>query len=289
MVDRLFAVSIEGTIVSPQGKLLKSAKEAFEFVQQKGIQVTLITSRHHAFARRIAKQCKIPTVSISHHGAFISSASNKTIFAKRVPEDVTYDVVTFLDSFPCSVRCNQERFSVSNELPEQKQLMARAIFSPGDRFPYQHRFVNDLRAAIEDEQLEPLHIDVVFEHPEDARDAEDALRSMFADEIELTRSGDDCLYIVAAGVSKFASLHYVMEHNRFSRDEVVAMGTNREDLDWMSLAHMRVAMGNSDVEVKQNAGWITRSVEEDGAAYMMQEHFRKQQPIEFLKKMNFIE
>jgi len=49
-----------------------------------------------------------------------------------------------------------------------------------------------------------------------------------------------------------------------------------------------VAMGNAPVEVKRAANWITRSQNQNGVAYMIKEHFRKQQPIEFLKKMNII-
>ncbi len=39
---------------------------------------------------------------------------------------------------------------------------------------------------------------------------------------------------------------------------------------------------------RRAADWITRSKNEHGVAYMVKEHFRKQQPIEFLRKMNII-
>ena len=53
-------------------------------------------------------------------------------------------------------------------------------------------------------------------------------------------------------------------------------------------AGLGVAMGNAPVEVKRAANWITRSQNQNGVAYMVKEHFRKQHPIEFLKKMNII-
>jgi hydroxymethylpyrimidine pyrophosphatase-like HAD family hydrolase len=49
-----------------------------------------------------------------------------------------------------------------------------------------------------------------------------------------------------------------------------------------------VAMGNSSFEVKKAADWVTRSNNQHGVTYMVKEHFRKQPPIEFLRKMNII-
>ncbi|MGD6887818.1 HAD hydrolase family protein, partial [Staphylococcus shinii] len=46
-----------------------------------------------------------------------------------------------------------------------------------------------------------------------------------------------------------------------------------------------VAMGNAPKEVKLAADWITRTNDENGVAYMIKEHFRKQQRIAFLNKM----
>jgi len=47
-------------------------------------------------------------------------------------------------------------------------------------------------------------------------------------------------------------------------------------------------MGNASPEVKKASDWVTRSNNQHGVAYMVKEHFRKQQPIEFLRKMNII-
>ena len=49
-------------------------------------------------------------------------------------------------------------------------------------------------------------------------------------------------------------------------------------MKWLRLEVIEngVAMGNSPVELKQAADWITRSNSENGVEYMIKEHFRKQ-------------
>ena len=63
-----------------------------------------------------------------------------------------------------------------------------------------------------------------------------------------------------------------------SLNEMVAIGDSMEDLEVIENVGLGVAMGNSPVELKQAADWITRSNSENGVEYMIKEHFRKQFP-----------
>ena len=73
------------------------------------------------------------------------------------------------------------------------------------------------------------------------------------------------------------------EHLNISLNEMVAIGDSMEDLEIIENVGLGVAMGNSPVELKQAADWITRSNSENGVEYMIKEHFRKQFPLPFLK------
>ena len=53
MIYRLLALNIDGTLLKSNGEIHKSTKEAIEYVQQKGIYVTLMTSRSFPSAKRL--------------------------------------------------------------------------------------------------------------------------------------------------------------------------------------------------------------------------------------------
>ena len=74
MIYRLLALNIDGTLLQTNGKIHKSTREAIEYVQQKGIYVTLITSRSFPSAKKVAKALKINLPLITHQGAYIASA-----------------------------------------------------------------------------------------------------------------------------------------------------------------------------------------------------------------------
>jgi Cof subfamily protein (haloacid dehalogenase superfamily) len=287
MIYRLLALNIDGTLLQSNGKLHRNTKEAIDYVVKKGIYVTLVTSRSFSSASKVAKALKLDTMLVTHRGAYIGKAADKHVFAKRIPEDITYDLVRFLEGFPCQIRVQHERFSLINKTKTNHNLLAKTVFSSGEPVLYAHQFVDSISETLATEKIAPPKIEVKFENKEDLRDASEAITKMF-DEIEMVVAGPLGLEFVASGVSKENGLMFLGECLGISRKEMVVIGSDYDDIPMIESAGLGVAMGNAPVPVKQAADWVTRSQNENGVAYMVKEHFRKQQPIAFLRKMNII-
>jgi Cof subfamily protein (haloacid dehalogenase superfamily) len=287
MIYRLLALNIDGTILQSNGKIHKTTKEAIEYVQQKGILVTLVTSRSFPSARKVARAFKIKLPLVTHQGAFISSAQENPIYVKRISEDITYDTVSFLEKLPCQIRLVHEQFSLANKLKLHNNLLSKTVFTSGDPVFYSQQFVTSLSEYLHDQPLTPPKIEVYFENEKDHRDAKEALSNMYT-EIDLISLDSLRLDIVPFGVSKLNGLSYLSNQLGIQQKEIVVIGSGIDDIPLLESAGLGVAMWDADYEVKKAANWITRSNNEHGVAYMVKEHFRKQQPIEFLRKMNII-
>lgn len=288
LIYRLLALSLHHTIVDNQGRVDKSIKQALQYAENKGIQIAFITSLPYTYVKKMTKSLKVQAKVVSHHGAYITANDEKPVYVRRIQDHVASNVVTLLEAFPCDIIVTNERVSLRNQLDEQKNLKAKAIYSPGDRTPYQLRYCENLVETIETENVSPLHIEVQFENSEDLLDVQKVLNGMF-NEIETTIHPHNQLTILPVGVSKLKSFHYLADYLKVSINETVGIGYDMEDLEWMETCGLIVAMGDSPKQLREKADWITRSAEENGVAYMVMEHFRKQQPIEFLKKMNIID
>jgi Cof subfamily protein (haloacid dehalogenase superfamily) len=288
MIYRLLALNIDGTLLQSNGKIHKSTREAIEYVQQKGIYVTLITSRSFPSAKKVAKALKINLPLITHQGAYISSAQEEEpLYVKRIKEDITYDTVRFLEGMACQIRLVHEEFSLANRLKLHNNLLVRTVFTSGDPVFYSQQFVSSLSEYLHDQPLTPPKIEVYFEDESDLKDAKSALAKMFT-EIETIELDPLRLDIVPSGVSKLNGLSYLGNHLGIQLKEMVVIGDALDDIPVIEAAGLGVAMWNANHKVKRAADWITRSKNEHGVAYMVKEHFRKQQPIEFLRKMNII-
>lgn len=287
MIYRLLALNIDGTLLQTNGKIHKSTKEAIEYVQQKGIYVTLVTSRSFPSAKKVAKALKIKSPLITHQGAFIGNSIEKPVYVKRINEDITYDTVRFLEGLPCQIRLVHEQFSIANKFKLNNQLIAKTIFTSGDPVFYSQQFVSSLSEYLHDQPVTPPKMEVYFEDKNDLLDAKQALSKMYT-EINIIELDSLRLDIVPSGVSKLDGLSYLGSQLGIRKAEMVYIGDGIDDIPLIEAVGLGVSMWNADFEVKKASDWVTRSENEQGVAYMVKEHFRKQQPIEFLRKMKII-
>ncbi|MBT2688910.1 HAD family phosphatase [Bacillus sp. ISL-47] len=287
MIYRMLALNIDGTLLQSNGRLHKSTKEAIEYVQQKGIYVTLVTSRSFPSAKKVAKALKLNSLLVTHRGAYIAASPEKPIFVKRIQEDETFEIVRLLEGFTCQIRLVHEKYSLANKTKLNSNMLAKTVFTTGDPIFYSQQFVDSLSDTILDEPVTPPKIEVYFEDKEDLQDAHDSIKGMFQN-IDIIKLNDLRMDIVPAGVSKVNGLLYLGEHLGISRNQMVVIGDSIDDLEMIEAAGLGVAMGNAPAEVKKAADWLTRSNNQNGVSYMVKEHFRKQQPIEFLRKMNLL-
>jgi Cof subfamily protein (haloacid dehalogenase superfamily) len=287
MIYRLLAINIDGTLLQSNSRLHRSAKEAIQYVQQKGVDVTLVTSRSFPAAKKLANTLKINKPIVTSRGSYISSTDEKPIFVKRLEEDVAFEIARLLEGFECQIRLLNEEYSLGNRSKLSRNLMAKTIFSSADPAFYSHQFVDSVSETLSENPMSPSKIEVYFEDEEDLDDVIQALKGMYI-EVDSVKINKLRLEIVPAGVSKLNGLLYVGEQLGVTSKQMVYIGDDVDDIPLIDAVGLGVAMGNSSFEVKKAADWVTRSNNQQGVTYMVKEHFRKQQPIEFLRKMNII-
>jgi Cof subfamily protein (haloacid dehalogenase superfamily) len=287
MIYRMLAINIDGTLLHSNGRIHKLTKEAVDYVQQKGIYVTLVTSRTFVSAKKVAKALKLNSILITHRGAYIAKELGKPVYAARIEDQITYNLVRLLEGFPCQIRLVHENYSLANKYKLNHNMLAKTIFTSGDPIFYSQQFVDSIGDTIIDEPANPSAIEVYFEHKDDLEDVKSAIEKMYS-EVHCLKLNDLRLDITSTGVSKLNGLLYLAERFGVSRNQIVTIGDDYDDIEMIEAVGLGVAMGNAPVEVKRAADWITRSQDQQGVAYMVKEHFRKQQPIDFLKKMNII-
>lgn len=284
MIYRLLAINIDGTLLRSNGRLQPSTREAIDFVQKKGVYVTLVTSRHFQTAKKLAKALKINNILITHSGAFISDKIDRSLYENRISEEKTFNLVQVLETFDCNVRIVHERFSLGNRKKVSSNIVGKTLLSPTDPLFYPVQFVDSLGENLRDEPLAAPKIEVYFSNKDSCTEAEKVLSDAFEGIVTRTKSGN-VLEVTAKGVSKGNGLRVLGQHLKIAPEEMVAIGDSDDDKEMIEMAGLGVAMGNAPYEVKKAADWITRNNDDQGVSYMIKEHFRMQHRIEFLDKL----
>lgn len=282
---QLLALNIDGTLLRSNGRLQPSTKEAIEYVKNKGIYITLVTNRHFQSAKKLAKALKLDSLLVSHGGAFISDNLDNPFYEKRISEEMTFNLVQVLENFKCNIRIVQERFSIGNKTKVASNLLSKSILNTSDSMFYPVQFVDSLGDTLRDEPVTALKIDVHFTTDEEKEEAFQIISEAFEGIDVHVKSKK--IEIVKRSVSKENGLRVLTNHLKIPMDKTVAIGDGEDDIEMITSAGLGVAMWNAPFEVKRVADWVTRSNNEQGVAYMIKEHFRKQQREEFLRKIKY--
>lgn len=282
MIYRLLAMNIDGTVLQSNGKVDKTVKDAVEFAREKGIIVTLVTGRNFSFSKKIARTLSIPSLLITHHGAFIASSVDQAIFVKRLDEEMIEDLLLFLEALSAQIRVIHEKITVSNERTKGN-LRSRTMLDLTDFGMYQHRFVENISQFVVDEQIHPTHIEVLLSSEPEAEEVKKAIHGMFEVNVHQYKNK---LVILPEGVSKLNGFLYACDYWNISLKECVMIGSGMDDLEMIRSAGLGVAMGNAPEEVREEADWVTRSNNDKGVHYMVYEHFRKQYPLDFIQQIS---
>ncbi|MBE4906772.1 HAD family phosphatase [Bacillus luteolus] len=284
MQYRLLAINIDGTLLRSNGRIQSATKEAIEFVRKKEVYVTLVTNRNFQSAKKIAKALKLDTHIITHNGAFIGQSIDKPIYQSRLSEEKTFNLVQVLENFDCNIRLVHERFSIGTKMKVPGNMVAKAVLGTGEPLFYPMQFVESLGDYLLDHPVAPPKVEAFFLTEEECNRAKETIADAF-DDIAVTSGDKMRLEIMPKGVSKLSGLQILGKQVGVPLSKTVVIGDSDDDIPMIEAAGLGVAMWNSSKEVKKAANWITRSNDQNGVAYMIKEHFRMQQRMNFIRNM----
>lgn len=284
MMYRLLAINIDGTLLKSNGRLSRETRQAIEYVQDKGVYVTLVTGRNFPSAKKVAKALKIEGHLITHSGAFISDNIEEPLFEARLSEEKTFNIVQVLETYNCSIRLLHERYSIGNRIKQKGNLMGKVIADSNDPLFYPLQFVQSLSDQLVDFPMATPKIEVYFSNKDELKEVKEVVKKSFP-EVNVVDTHELSFEILPGAVSKEQGVKRLGEHLGIPMEKTVVIADSISDIPMITRAGLGVAMWNSPFAVKKAADWVTRSNNHNGVAFMIREHFRKQQRIEFLRQI----
>jgi HAD superfamily hydrolase (TIGR01484 family) len=227
-----------------------------------------VTGRRYDFATPIARQFPCPLTMIVNNGALVKSSDGDTHFVNLLPRGIAARV---LDETPAF----RELASVCFNRPRENQVIYEKIDweDPlrGGYFQRNREYLAEM-SPLRDCLLEDP-IQVMFTgYANQVREVESFLTQLpFASEYSLAMTVYDkrdfgLVDVIAPGCSKGATLAEWVRRRGWSREEVMAIGDNLNDMEMLQFAGLPVVMGNSVPELK-TLGWReTLSNDQGGVA-----------------------
>lgn len=264
MTYRLVALDLDGTLLDSRLQIRADTIDALARVRAKGIQVMIVTGRHHVTAYPYWHQLGLESPAICCNGAYVYDFTTTRPLAAnplsrheatRLLELVrkhAIDTMIYVDEFMAYETESTNHANIrkwSDSLPENLRPRIRQV----DSF---ERLVEEAPS--------------IWKYFATGSDAS-AMRA-FAAAIEQDLglscewSGDNRLDITRADNNKGKRLAEWAAQQGIKPEEVIAFGDQQNDMEMLRIAGMGVAMGNSGEHVRACADWVTGTNDSAGIA-----------------------
>ena len=269
MAVHLLALDIDGTLLNSRGELTERNRTAIASARSRGIEVVLVTGRRFASARILLHELALDLPLVSHNGALTKEVETlATLDFHPLEEEVAREVIDLGREAAADMICCDDPDGLGTMVIEGISSENRVLQGYLARYRDAVIEVEDLRAY-----LDHAPIQMMFSGSCRSMDQlTDRLDAALGDRAQIFqtryRSHDlTILDVLGATASKGQTLAAYAERLGISREEVMAIGDNHNDLSMLQYAGYGVLMGNADPEMKGVEGlYQTTSNDEDGVA-----------------------
>lgn len=268
---QVIALDLDGTLLTPEKKILPESLTALENARKSGATVVIVTGRHFVAIHPFYQSLALDTPAICCNGALLYDYNVKRVIASDpLQPEQAIQLVDLLDSYnvhslmyaddamyyqvPTGHIIRTENWAKS--LPESQRPTFEQV--PSLREASQN--VDAIwKFALTDSDTDKLH----------------SFGQIVERELGLACewSWHDQVDIAQAGNSKGKRLAQWVESQGLSMSQVIAFGDNFNDLSMLKNAGLGVAMGNAVDEVKACADLVISNNAEAGIADVVNQYF----------------
>jgi len=263
---RLIGIDVDGTLLDSDGRMPAANRDAIHAAVAAGIHVALVTGRSYPFARPIADPLPDTVTLIVSSGAVERSKDGTTLARRLLDRHVAKEVLA-------ATRPYRDAAALIFDRDEDRQIVFESMdWAHPNRRNYWAR--NQSRIA----RSAPLEEALV----------EDPIQVMFNGEVQvmselatsLRRDGCSCavslteyqdrnfslIDITSPLATKGRALAWRADQLGLTRDEVMAVGDNFNDLEMLEFAGTPVVMANAVEGLKQRGWYVTDHQNDAGLA-----------------------
>ncbi|HEY0209158.1 pyridoxal phosphatase [Acerihabitans sp.] len=251
MTYRVIALDLDGTLLDRQKRILPQSLNALNDARAAGMQVVVVTGRHHVAIHPFYQALKIETPAICCNGTYLYDYQAKRVISANPLEKAQARRVLEL----------LKRYDIHGLIYVDDAMIYE---QPSDHVIRSQAWAQTLPEA---QRPNLVQVDNLFEAAERA-DSIWKFATSYPDTVKLRAfagvveqemglacewSWHDQVDIAQQGNSKGKMLQQWVESEGLSMDQVIAFGDNFNDLSMLEAAGLGVAMGNSDDAIKARA------------------------------------
>lgn len=270
---RMIAIDLDGTLLSPQGKVTDRTRQAVHSCLKAGLLVCFATGRNWTESKTVLDDVEHFSTAVFVGGAMVIDTQREvTLHRTLMDAQLARDLCAMLESTGHAVLALQDTGTAGIDylITEQVRLNAAtemwmsvtraAVKRVTDLAGYAHE--HTIRVGIVADPRECERINELL--------VERFGNRLFIQTIRVPAAGVDVLEIFDPSVNKWEGISHVARHHGIEREQIIAIGDDVNDLHMIEHAGLGVAMGNARPEVLKIADRVIGKNDDDGLAEFLE-------------------
>jgi len=266
---RLIAIDIDGTLLNPEFRISGTDLATLRRAHAQGIEVILVTGRRHTFALPIAQQLEFDLWLITSNGAVTRSLAGETLHRDLLPAPTCRELVRAMQEFRGQTVLTFDSNGLNGDASgtiviERLDELEASIQRWLEKNMQYIQFVVPIEKALTSDPVQAMFCGPVADMQRVLRVLESCGLPITVVRTEYPGRDLSIVDVLNAGCSKGHALERWANYRRITREQVMAIGDNYNDIEMLAFAGHPFIMGNASEELRSRGWTLTRSNAESG-------------------------
>lgn len=265
MKYKLCVCDMDGTLLNSDGLISIENERALKKLQEIGIDVIIASGRTDLMMKSYIKQLELKGCIVCCNGALVKKIeTDEVVYKKPIDKETVEKVIEhcFKNAINFLVYTRDMIYSNRENQRTKHFENLNASLTQEFRIPINYIEYSDIDKLLKKDIFKVL----IIEKDDERKDSIAIHFSEFT-ELAIVTSAKGLLDIMALGVSKGSAIKKLSEELKIDLKQVIAFGDNYNDLEMFEAVGFPIAMDNAVEEIKSCSKYITRSNDESGVAY----------------------
>lgn len=263
---KLVTIDIDGTLLNSERKVTPEVKAAIQKCTENDVNIVLATGRPTIGVLDLIKELGLDNdhgFMITYNGAMIQNAGTEDVL---IQHPLTHD--DYLDIELLSRKLDvhfhvQDYTTMYTANTDISEYTVHEAFLTG--IPLVYRPVGEMTPDT------TIIKSMIIDHEDKLNEAIRNIPAEYTERFAMVKSMPFYLEVLNKKATKGTAVTELANFLSISMDEVMAIGDNENDLSMLEAAGIGVAMGNAVPAAKEIADKITKSNDEHGVAFALEE------------------
>lgn len=285
---KLIAIDLDGTMLNKYGIITQNTKDVIKKVQEKGIEVIIASGRTINSVKNFSKEINSENYFISGNGAITYDIKNdKILYENVLSKNKAQQVIKICEENSIYYSVYTENGIITKNLNYNTLYYYKENLNKEEKEKTHINIVQDVYNYIEEKDEKILKIMICDNNQLVFKSILKKIKEITDIEIldvshmsrKLIKQGTEEIAleyfyteITSKNVDKWNALEMLIEMLNITKDEVITIGDNANDVKMIQNAGLGVAMGESAPYIKEQANIVTESNDNDGVAKILHQY-----------------